>query len=60
MHDFMDTAASTGGFPGFSNTANKAIIGQQYDLLLFPNVHDVPFPFFNNFILMVENTYYIQ
>jgi hypothetical protein len=56
----MDTAASTGGFPGFSNTANQAIIGQQYDLLLFPNVHDVPFPFFNNFILMVENTYYIQ
>jgi hypothetical protein len=30
----MDTSASTGGFPGFSNTTNQALMGQPYDLLL--------------------------
>jgi hypothetical protein len=34
MDAFIDIAASTSGFPGFSNTANQALIGQQYDLLL--------------------------
>jgi hypothetical protein len=45
MYALMDTAASTGGFPVFSNTANQALIGQQYDLLLFLSAHDVLFSF---------------
>jgi hypothetical protein len=60
MYALMDTAASTGGFPVFSNTANQALIGQQYDLLLFLSAHDVLFSFLNSFFLMVENTHYIR
>jgi len=47
--------ASSGGFPVFSNIANQALIGQQYDLLLLLSlIFFFLFSlFFNNFLLMV-------
>jgi len=48
MHAFIDIAASSGGFPVFSNIANQALIGQQYDLLLLLSLifFFLFFPFF--------------